>query len=805
MQLRTKIGQVNQRLKGWEAVRWVDGAARVTDLLRAEVDRWGGIGALYGVLRADPWSAVHWSNGIPPERSAEAYDAVQEHITRYGDGIPVLFVEEAPHGLMALGGTTLPVNLALGAGMDPDLTEELAVLVAAEARARGTHVALVSGLDLLRDPRWGRAEECFGEDPALAAALVAATVRGMQGTRRASSGLVPGPIDATHPELPPASRLPDPIDGRHVAVVAKHLAAQGAGIGGRNGSGAPIGPRELGELHLRPAYAAASAGVAGFMAAYNDIDGVPCSANHALLTGTLRDDWGWHGLVMADGTAIDRLRDAAPDPASAAALALNAGVDLSLWDDAYTHIEEALDRGLVTEATLDRAVERVLGLKRRLGLLPTTVPTADHGGPAPALSTPHAALAARRTASADRQVSPEAHDHGALLTRAARQSVVLVHDRAAVLPLSPAATVAVVGPNADDLAAQLGDYTPPRPPHDPEATTVRSALVARIGAERVLHTRGSRLRGPLDATRSGRAGAPLEAVTRACASADVAVVVLGGSSRRSYDDAFADNGAVEGPAPDTTTGEGVDLASVALPQAQLDVVHAARASGRPVVGVVIDGRPRVLTALADLVDALIVAPFPGPRGGCAIVDTLVTGTAAGRLPASFPVADGVFPVAHDERLETARGYLDHRHPRGPAFGTAAAPGLSATIATTRPSPSISTAELDAGGSLTVIVDVRNDGDRPLDLPIPLWGRRHERGLRPRRRTLLAVRRVALDPGGSTVLTFELGPDALGSWSTGRPLAVPVRVDAWCTDDVDQPADATPLLVTAPDSPTARNG
>src|SRR5699024_8107501 len=210
------VGQVNQRLKGWEAVRWVDGAPQVTDELRAEVDRFGGIGALYGVLRADPWAAVRWGSGIPPERSAEAYAAVQEHVTRYGDGIPVLFVEEAPHGLMALGGTTLPVNLALGAGMDADLARKLGEAVAAEARERGTHLLLVSGLDVLRDPRWGRAEECFSEDPAIAAMLVEATVQGMQG---AAAG--------------------ERIDAEHVAVVAKHLAGQGAGIGGRNGSGAP--------------------------------------------------------------------------------------------------------------------------------------------------------------------------------------------------------------------------------------------------------------------------------------------------------------------------------------------------------------------------------------------------------------------------------------------------------------------------------------------------------------------------------------------------------------------------------------
>ncbi|WP_263121304.1 glycoside hydrolase family 3 N-terminal domain-containing protein [Cellulomonas sp. RIT-PI-Y] len=741
--LRTRIGQVNQRLKGWEAVRWVDGAPRITDVLRAEVDRWGGIGALYGVLRADPWSAVRWSNGIPPERSAEAYAAVQEHVTRYGDGIPVLFVEEVPHGLMALGGTTLPVNLALGAGMDPGLTEELAALVAAETRARGTHVALVSGLDVLRDPRWGRAEECFSEDPALAAALVAATVHGMQGTGHA-------------------------IDGGHVAVVAKHLAAQGAGIGGRNGSGAPIGPRELGEIHLRPAHAAATAGVAGFMAAYNDIDGVPCSANRALLTGVLREQWGWHGLVMADGTAIDRLRDSSPDPAAAAALALDAGVDLSLWDDAFTHIEQALDRGLVEEAVLDRAVERVLGVKRRLGLLDR----ADAPSPA---DPPH-----------DRITPP---DRTALLARAARQSVVLVHDRAAVLPLAPAVSVAVVGPNADDLDAQLGDYTPPRPPQDAEATTVRAALTARLGTDRVRHAPGSRLRGPLDPDGSPD---PLTAVRAACAAADVAVVVLGGTSRRSYDDEFADNGAVDGPAADTTNGEGVDLAGLALPDAQLAVVRTARAAGRPVVGVVIDGRPRPLTALADLVDTLLVVPFPGPLGGDAVADALLTGHGGGRLPATFPVADGVFPVAHDERRETARGYVDQRHPQGLPFGTAHAPGLIATVR--GPLTPVSTTD----PRTTVTVDVRHHGPRPIDLPVPLYGRRHELGVRPRRRTLLAVRRVVLAPGERTTLTYDLDLDALGSWSTGEPVAVPVHLSLWSGPDLDPPEDAVTLRVTEPD-------
>ncbi|MFI2485488.1 glycoside hydrolase family 3 N-terminal domain-containing protein [Promicromonospora kroppenstedtii] len=733
--LATRIGQVNQRLKGWEAVRWVDGAPRVTDVLRREVDRWGGLGALYGVLRADPWSAVRWDNGIPPERSAEAYAAVQDHVNTHGDGIPVLFVEEAPHGLMALGGTTLPVNLALGAGMDADLTEELAAAVAAEARARGTHVALVSGLDVLRDPRWGRAEECFSEDPALAALLVEATVRGMQGTAS------------------PA----DPIDGAHVAVVAKHLAGQGAGIGGRNGSGAPVGRRELGEIHLRPAYAAARAGVAGFMAAYNDVDGVPCSANEELLTGTLREQWGWDGVVMADGTAIDRLRDSSPDPAFAAALALRAGVDLSLWDEAFTHLEAAIERGLVDEAVLDRAADRVLALKRRLGLFGDQVPGV-----------------------------PVERDVVALVERAARRSVVLVDD-GGVLPLRPGQTLAVVGPNADDLDAQLGDYTPPRPAPDPVASTVRSALAARFGADRVRHAPGSRLRGPLDDP------AALDAVRAAADGADVCVVVLGGTSRRTYDDEFADNGAVDGPALDTTNGEGVDLSSVALPQAQLDVVRAARAGGTPVVGVVLDGRPRALTELRTLVDALLVVPFPGPTGGEAIAAALCDGTASGRLPATFPAADGVMPVAHDERMETARGYVDTDVLRRLPLGTAHLPGVSLRLG--GEAVSVAASALASGGAVHLAVEVTNEGQAEVSLPVPVYGRRHEPGVRPRRRQLLAVRRATVAPGATTQVAFELGLDELGSWATGAPEAAPVTLSVWCTPEPDPPAHALPVRVT----------
>lgn len=739
LDVRARIGQVNQRLKGWEAVRWIDGRPRITDLLRAEVDRWGGIGAVYGVLRADPWSGVRWGNGVPPERSAEAYAAVQEHVVAHSDGgVPTLFVEEVPHGLQALGGTTLPVNLALGAAMDVALVEELAAAVAAEVRARGTHVALVSGLDVLRDPRWGRTEECWSEDAGLAALMVAATVRGMQG------------------------RGGGAIDDRHVAVVAKHLAGQGAGVGGRNGSGAPIGRRELAEVHLPPALAAAREHVVGFMAAYNDVDGVPCCGNRDLLTTTIRDGWGWDGLVMADGTAIDRLRDVAPDPATAAAIALRAGVDLSLWDEAYTHLDEALDRGLVAVADLDRAVDRVLAVKQRVGLL----------GPQGTVARP----------GPDRPEDTTVE----LAARAARRAVVAL--RADGPPLRPGTTVALLGPNADDLDALLGDYSPPRPVPDPGASTVRAALEARLGPDFVRCAAGSGLRHPLPQP------AASDAVRGALEGADVAVVVLGGSSRRTYDDGFADNGALSGPAPDTTNGEGVDLAAVRVPDAQLDVLRAARASGHRVVAVVVDGRPRVLTEVLRIADAVLVVPFPGPTGGAAVVDVLFGAPAEGRLPATWPGADGVFPVAHDERLETARGYVDVADPS--LVTGLPGPGTSVSVDVGEASGAVTVPLLLAGAEVTVPVSVRNASDVPRRVAVPLWGRRREPGVRPRRRRLLGLVTVDVAAGARVDGRFVLGLDALGTWRDDLVLgARPLEVDCWTADVLDPPDGTVVVRVT----------
>ncbi|WP_413603042.1 glycoside hydrolase family 3 protein [Curtobacterium sp. Curtsp57] len=280
-------------------------------------------------------------------------------------------------------------------------------------------------------------------------------------------------------------------------------------------------------------------------------------------------------------------------------------------------------------------------------------------------------------------------------------------------------------------------------------------------------------------------------VAAALAGADVAVVVLGGSSRRTYDDGFEDNGAVSGPAPDTTNGEGVDLASVAIPEAQLAVLRAARDAGLPVVAVVVDGRPRVLTAVTALADAVLVVPFPGPAGGAAVVDVLLGAPAEGRLPATWPAADGTWPVAHDERLETARGYVDVAEPSLPLGLPGPGAGVQVGLGDVR--GALTASSLLGGAVVTVPVVVTNESGHDRRVAVPLWSRRREPGVRPRRRRVLALVTLDVQAGATVRGEYVLGLDALGTWGDDLRLgARPLDVLCW-TEDVTTPPDSARLV------------
>ncbi|MCM3702245.1 glycoside hydrolase family 3 C-terminal domain-containing protein [Paenibacillus macerans] len=740
MTLREKVGQLNQRMYGWDAYVRQGEEIALTDAFKEEVARGGGMGALYGLFRSDPWSGVNYENGITAAESAKAANMVQRYVlenTRLG--IPVLLTEECPHGHQALDGTLLPVNLGAGATWNPALMERAYAHVAAEIRSRGAHVGLVSALDILQEPRWGRSEECFSEDPCLAARFAEAAVRGMQGDD-------PRKLDA-----------PDKL-----AVVLKHLCAQGAAQGGRNAGPAAIGPRELREIHLPAARAGALAGAAGFMAAYNEIDGVPCHANRELLTGILREEWGFNGIVMADGCAVDRLLALTGSHESAAALALTSGVDLSLWDTAFSTLEEAVLQGLVQEADIDRAAARVLRLKFRLGLfdrpyVPELLPVSVVGNPA------------------FQEVN----------LQVARESAVLLKNAAGLLPLAPGVKrIAVIGPNADRLYNQLGDYTSVQ--REGTGITVLQGIrsCAPQGVE-IVHALGCGIR---DRSMAGFA----EAVA-AAKGADVAVLVLGGSSARQFGGDFDSNGAAivsEGSPSEMDCGEGVDLADLSLGGVQRELAEAVSATGTPVVAVVIQGRPHALTGIADLCGAVLCAWYPGTQGGRAIAEILFGKVnPSGRLPVSLPRSSAQLPVYYNQKDPgRPRVYVDM--PSAPlypfGYGLSYTTFAYANLSLSR--NAVSAGELESGEKVTVRVEVENTGACSGAETVQLYIRARESGITRRIAELKGFRKIELNPGERQMIEFTLGREELGIWNrelrfTAVPCRVAVQVGSNCRDTI----------------------
>ena len=540
-----KVGQLNQHLYGFRIYHVEDGKIIFTQELKDEVKKWGGIGTIYGLYRADPWSEKNYETGLAGGLSMQAYNQLQKYVIEHSRlGIPFLLSSECPHGHQALDGYLLPVNLAVGASFDPALYERAGQVCGRQLKQMGVDFALVSALDILRDPRWGRSEECYGEDPYLSAELARAIVTGIQ--------------------------------KEGVAVVAKHFCAQGETTGGVNASAARIGERELWEIHLQAAKACCEAGVKGIMAAYNEIDGKFCHANRHLLQDILREQLGFDGVVMADGIAIDQLDIMTGDNIRSAALALKAGVDISLWDEGYTKLEEALKQGFITEKELDQAVLRVLTLKFEQGLMDK--PYIDENGNRTASYSENGAVS----------FPTEAYQESEKL---ARESVVLLKNEN-VLPIGRAEKIALIGPNADDIYRQIGDYSPPMDRAGYE--TLKSGMEKEFGADRV------------------------------------------------------------------RCGEGMDTARLQLPGNQNELFTAVCALKKPVISVVIAGRPYAIPEIAQDSDALLYAFYPGPMGGKAIAE-LLSGKYApsGRLPVSLPRNCGQLPVYYNHTVSyPAMHYCD---------------------------------------------------------------------------------------------------------------------------------------------------
>lgn len=609
MTVREKVGQLNQHLYGFQAYERKNNDILLSQELKEEIEYYGGLGVLYGLYRADPWSGKNYESGLTGILAPKAYNLVQKYVLEHSRlGIPMLLSSECPHGHQALDGYLLPVNLNAGAAFHPELLKRAYEVCGSQLKEMGVHMALISVLDVLRDPRWGRSEECYSEDPYLSSELAKAAVTGIQ-----SNG---------------------------IAAVAKHFCAQGEGTGGVNASAARIGERELREIHLAGAKACSKAGAKGIMAAYNEIDGIPCHSNKRLLTDILRGEMNFNGVVMADGLAIDRLDVMTGNNALSAARALKAGVDISLWDEGFTRLEEAYNRGFITMEELDKAVYRVLKLKFEMGLF----------------ENPY-------IEEKDVSVSHTYKDHPEAL-ELARESVCLLKNEEQILPLNvkQIRSLAVIGPNADEIYHQLGDYTPPV--RDAEGITVLKGIkdfVKNSGED--IQIRFSKGCGLLDSQEDY-----IEEAVRLAKSCDYTILVLGGSSSRFGGAEFDANGAAKlNGKVEMDCGEGIDSADLNLPGLQNRLTEAIYQTGKPVISVLIQGRPYAISEIEKYSKALLCAFYPGIKGGQAIAEILFGETCpSGHLPVSIPRHVGQLPVYYNYK-DSYQGMHYYNMSEGPLY------------------------------------------------------------------------------------------------------------------------------------------
>ncbi|HBL18916.1 MAG: hypothetical protein A2X36_11515 [Elusimicrobia bacterium GWA2_69_24] len=595
--------------------------------------------------------------------------------------IPILFAFDVIHGYR----TVFPIPLGEAASFDPAAVERAAAAAAAETAAAGVKWTFAPMLDVARDPRWGRVAEGSGEDPFLGAAMARARVRGFQGA--------------------------DPAAPDKVLATAKHWVGYAAAEGGRDYNSTELSESTLRDVVFPPFRAAFDAGAATVMSAFNDLNGVPASANPLTLTQVLRREWGFDGPVVSDYTAVPELitHGLAADGADAARQALTAGVDMEMVSRLYAEHGAQLPL-----AAVDEAVRRVLRAKLRAGIFEN--PYADPAREAGALLTPEHRREARSMAA---------------------RSMVLLKNDGAVLPLRKGLkTLAVIGPLADSRTDILGSWTGDGRPAD--ATTALAGLREALPDAQVLFAPGGSVVAATDDD--------IKAAARLAADADAVVLVLGEEAGMS--------------------GEAAARGSLELPGRQLELAEAVMAAGKPTVAVLMNGRPLALGRLAAAVPAILEAWFPGTEGGRALADVLFGEVApGGKLPMTFPRSVGQVPIyyAHkntgrpsDPANKYSSKYIDG--PDTPLFPFGY--GLSYTgFALSDLSLDVSTVAPD--GLLRVSVSIENTGPRTGDETVQLYIRDLAASVTRPVRELRGFQRVTLAPGEKRRLKFTLGPQELG--------------------------------------------
>lgn len=654
MTIDEKIGQLCFPT-GWEMYDKLDNqSVKPSDIFIERTNNMP-LGGFWATLRADPWTQKTLLTGLTPELAAKALNELQQYVienTRLG--IPLLFAEETMHGHMAIGATVFPTGLSQGSTWNPQLIQEMGKVIALETRLQGAHIGYGPILDLAREPRWSRVEETFGEDPFLISKLGVSVVVGLQGN--------------------------DFKSGRNVYSTPKHFVSYGIPVGGHNGQQAIIGKRALFSDHLMPFREVSKAGVKTIMTSYNSVDGIPATSHKYLLKDILRDKWGFNGFVFSDLQSIEGIAGthrAAPSIKHAAALALDAGVDADLGGNAYgRNLKQALSEGLITMENIDIAVANILRLKFEMGLFEN-----------PYVEPSKAKQVARN------------QKHKDLAREIAREGTVLLKNSNNILPLKDnIGSIAVIGPNADNIYNQLGDYTAPQ--ERDNIITVLDGIKNRVSSKTIVrYAKGCNIR---DTSESD-----LDEAVEIANQSDIVVLVIGGSSARDFKTEYIETGAATisdnklEVLSDMESGEGYDRKTLKLLGDQEELLNKLHETGKPLIVVYIQGRPLNMNNASEKADALLTAWYPGQEGGNAIADIIFGDyNPSGRLSISVPRSVGQLPVYYSLGKQT--DYVEGTSAPLYSFGY----GLSYTDFV------YSDLKIDAAGeNIIVNCKVTNTGDR----------------------------------------------------------------------------------------------
>jgi beta-glucosidase len=666
---------------------------------------------------------------IPPD-VARAGNTIQKFLvgeTRLG--IPAILHEESCVGYMALGGTIFPQMIGVASTWDPDLTKEMASEIRRQLLAVGARQTLAPVLDVARDPRWGRTEETFGEDPLLAAQFGVAYIKGLQG----------------------ADQEP------RVMATGKHFVGHSQSAGGLNCAPADLGAHTLWDVYLMPFQAAiADAGLMSIMNAYPELDGDLVAASRTILTDILRCRLGFEGVVVSDYEAIPMIHSlhrVARDQRSAAVMALRAGIDVELPTRVCygEPLRAALDEGDISMEEIDTAVRRVLQSKFHLGLFEN--PYVDETAVSLAFETP---------------------EQRALALEVARRSIVLLKNDGGLLPLTSSGVIAVIGPNADQPRHMLGDYSYPSMLELMTLAPVpRLAFIGHVDEEHVV-ANAVEIPSVLDQIRA-LAGADTDVLyapgcgiadtdlsgfpeaVRIAGQADVVVLVLGDKS---------------GLVPSCTCGETRDRAELGLPGVQEEMVRSIVAVGKPVVAVLVNGRPLSIPWLHDNVAAIVEAWLPGEEGGMAIAEVLFGRTnPGGKLPITFPRSVGQVPLYYSHKPSGGRShwYRDYvEMPSAPLYPFGH--GLSYT-SFEYSDLSISPEAAVSGEHIDISLTLANSGDVAGDEVVQLYVSQEYASLPRPVKELKGLHRVRLEAKESCRLTFRLPVDTLAFYDEALDLVV----------------------------------